>query len=345
MDDAGASKQRLGLRGPHSPALTNVEHARPSPLRIATQIFGVLLSVALLVWVAALAFTGENSENLDRLRRMEWDAALWLLALQAGSIVVGAFPFWLTLLPARRLSLRDLISVNAIATMLSPLPFKISVLSRVLAHRRWDGMRFVEIAGWFTAMGGTLLCTTGTLALASVVAGRMDALWWAIVAAGVGGGGVAMVLVSRFLRTKPRLNTLTLGAAELLAHPGPVAATFATRFVDMALFAGRFAVASAALGRPLDADGAVLAASVYLISGVFAPSGTLGAREGAVAGMALLPVGLDPGTIAAASLIVTGGEIAASLPMGMAGAWRLRAWRLLSRPPRSAGAPAPDPAA
>lgn len=330
--DTAEHRSQKGLRAPQSPALTAVEHRRPGPLRIVVQVVGLLAGLALLAWVFTLAFTGENRENLDQLLDAGWRPAAVILALQVGSILLGAMPFYTTLLPRRRLDVLDLMAVNSVATMLSPLPFKISVLARVLAHRRFDGMKFVEIASWFAALGATLICLLVSVAAASVIAGDVNALWWLVAGVGIVGGGATMLVVSRFVRTKARLDRLTLHAAELLSHPWPMAGTFAARIVDIGLFAGRFWVASAALGKPLDAGGALLAASVYVLSGVFAPSGTLGAREGAVAGLALLPVGLEPSAIAAASLVVTGGEIAASIPLGLLGAWRLRAWRLLGRP-------------
>jgi len=345
MTDPRRSTSKSGLQAPHSSALRQVEHRRPSPLRIVVQVVGLLVGLGLLAWVFTLAFTGENRENLDRLLEAGWRPALVILALQAGSILFGAIPFWTTLLPRKRLSVVDLVAVNALATMLSPLPFKISVLSRVLVHRRHDGLRFVEIASWFSALGVTLVCLLASVAAASVIAGEVNALWWAIAGTGIVGGGATILLVSRFVRTKPRLDKWTLEAAELLSHPWPMVGTFAARVVDIGLFAGRFWVASAALGKPLDAGGALLAASVYVLSGVVAPAGTLGAREGAVAGLALFPVGLEPSAIAAASLVVTGGEIAASLPLGLLGAWRLRAWRLVSRPAGSTADSAPDPTA
>lgn len=334
MSEAGEGDARGdgGLHSPRSAALVTVERRPRGVARIAVQVVGLLAGLGLLAWVFMLAFMGENRANLDRLAEAGWRPAGVILALQAAAILVGAAPFWTTLLPRRRLSLIDLASVNALATMLSPLPFKISVMARVLAHRRRDGMKFIEIASWFSAMGATLGCVLVSVAGASLIAGEVGALWWAIAGAGVVGGGATILVVSRFVRTRPRLDKWTLRAAELLSHPLPMVGTFAARIVDIGLLAARFWVASAALGQALDAGGALLAASVYVMSGNLAPAGTLGAREGAVAGLALLPVGLDPGSIAAASLVVTGGEIAASLPLGVAGAWRLRAWRLLRRP-------------
>ncbi|MFG0275847.1 MAG: hypothetical protein ACF8QF_12415 [Phycisphaerales bacterium] len=334
MAEPGGARTRehQGLHAPQSTALRQVEHRRRSPLRISVQIVGLIVGLGLLVWVCRLAFTGENRENLDRLLDAGWRPALGLLALQTASIAVGAIPFWTTLLPRRRMNLLDLVAVNALATMLSPLPFKISVLSRVLVHRRFDGMRFVEIAAWFVGLTATLVCMLGSVALASIIAGDVNALWFAIAGAGVGGGGTVILLGARFVRARPRLDKWTLESAELLCHPWPIVGTFAARTVDVTLYAGRFWIASAVLGDPLSAGGALLAASVYVLTGVIAPAGTLGAREGAVAGLALFPVGLEPSAIAAASLVVTGGEIAASIPLGLLGAWRLRAWRLLGRP-------------
>ena len=311
--------------------------------RVALQLLALALSLALLVWAGSLALAEENRERLSQLLDAGIAPFAFACALVALSILVNGLTFWLTLLPVHRLRAMDVVAVNAIATMLSPLPFKVSLISRVVIHRRRDGVRYTDLAAWFIAFGVVALMVAGPISVASLVRGKTDAWWWTI---SVGGSllcAALAVVAGRLALGSERLRKWTLGTGAMLASAKNMLALLALRAVEMGALAGRFVVASAALGSPLSWSESLLAASVYIASGMAAPAGTLGAREGAVAGMAFLPLGLDAGLLAAASLLVTAAEIVTSLALGAAGALWIRPDRLLSARSGPAGAPPTRP--
>lgn len=339
-DDAPA-RPPGGLRAPRGPVLPDMDAAhRRSPLRLALQLLGFLIGAALFGWAVSLALSMENREQLKRLLDAPWWVGAALLMLTCGSIALNGVVFWVTLRPLRRLSSLDCVAVNALATLCAFLPFKLSLLVRVLIHRRRDRLSYKSLVGWFAATGGLSIGTLGVLGAASVLHSRVDALWLLTVLALLGAFALAVLVCARFIARSPRLSALTLGAAPMGSRASGVIGHIALRICDVALQAARFLLIAQALGCELRVDHALLLSIAYFLGGVLSPVGSLGAREAGVMalGAAMGVTGLDVKQIAQIAVVVTALEAASSLLMSLWGAWRVRLLTLLSG---EVGRPAP----
>jgi hypothetical protein len=306
-------------------------YGSPSLTRTGVQLAGVLLSLGLLAWVLSLVLAPANRDAISRMLEAGAGPPLALVGLTLVSLVVNGLGFRETLAPVQRIPQMEMQAVNAIATAASPLPFKMSLITRVAIHRRRHAVPFVVIGGWFVAFGVVAGCINGPALLASVARGRLDALWWLIFIAGVFACACGVLFGASLARRWERLDHLSLRAGRMLGDPRRLALLMGLRTADLATFVARFSVAATAMGMHLSFADAIFASAIYLMAGMVAPAGTLGVREGAVAGVAMLPGDLDPTALATLSLTVTVAEIATSLFAGAVGATWLKPHELLRR--------------
>ena len=322
-----------GRRTPHGVLSEFEPPTRRSRTRLALQIFGVALSLALLVWSTTQALTPENQQSLERLRHAHPGPVAALVALVLASVALNGLIFHVILTHTHRLGAVYLAAVTGIATLLAYAPFKLSLLSRVFIHRRRDRLRYRTLIAWLAAVGGLSVCVLAPATLASLWHPSLDA-WWALGALGAPAAMLALaVLVARRVRTIPALHTATLGSAEYAVSATRVATLGALRTADLASMALRFGIAASILGIDIAPGEAMAAASVYFLTGVLSPSGNLGAREGAVTGLGLLPAVGNHEELALLALTVTGAEIVGALIAGVAGAVYVRPDRLLAAQP------------
>jgi hypothetical protein len=331
-----------GLHGPRGGlapvAIEDLEPPRRrSPLRITLQIIGTVLSLALLVWAATQALTPENQESLERLGSAPPHLAIALVALVLAGVVLNGVIFQTILAHTHRLGTLHLTAVTGIATLLAFAPFKLSLLARVFIHRRRDHLRYRTLIAWLAAVGGLSLCVLGPATLASVWRAELDLLWFLGGVVGPAGLLALAVAVARRVRRVPALHAVTLGSADYATDPGKVAALGALRLTDLASMALRFTIAGWILGIDLTSGAAIVAASVYFITGIVSPAGNLGAREGAVTGVGFLPAIDAHEQFALLALTVTAAEIVGALIAGALGALYERPDRLLASavPPAS----------
>ncbi|MBL0921262.1 MAG: hypothetical protein IBJ10_03930 [Phycisphaerales bacterium] len=319
----------------HSPrgALAMLETPRRlTPLRIAVQVVGFAIGVALLVWCVALAVGKADPEQWSRLRASGWAPAAWLLGLTLFTVVFNGLAFWVTLLPLRRLKPADLIAVNALATMLAYLPFKLGALARVVIHRRRDNVPFRDIIAWLAGYSALSLATLVPLVVVVGLRPRLDALTVGLALAGALAANGAGVALGRLSERRTWLAALSMGSWRVVRHPAPVAMCAGAKLADVAVHAARFTVAAGALGIDLSLDRAVVFALAYFLLGVLSPVGMVGIREGGLAlgGAALFA--LDEAAradLARLVLLVSASEVVAIVPLAfLGGAW-LRVDRLL----------------
>ncbi len=287
-----------------------------SRLRLAVQAVGFCVGLGLLWWCGAEALKPQNREKLSLLA----EASLWQVAGMVGltlaSLALNGSMFWVALRPVRRLAWADVVAVNIIATLLALLPFKLSVLFRVLYHRTRDRVPVLTIGAWLAAFAAAMLVVVAPVALVSYLAARAEAegatgtpAWWPAVPAGAAVALAAgMVVASRVVMTRwgwsfvERLTGLVPGARArelvrsrllprahegvlMLGAPGAVGAAVVMRLADIALQTARFLLAASIVGQPISLELAVLAASAYFLIGVVAPTGSLGVREAGTAGV------------------------------------------------------------
>ncbi len=316
---------------------------------IALQLLGFLVGMGLLGACAYLALSNPKyREQIARLAEAPWPNLLGLLALSAATIAISGLTFAAILRPVRKLSRLDCVAVNGVCSMLSYLPFKMSLVFRVYFHHRRDGLAVMVISGWIGATGLAILAGLGPVLLASLWRGKVDALWWMVAIGGMFVAGGTLVLVARFL-SSPRGWRLLLLAAEgtrlrfarravesrwfanlhqgvhMLASPRAVGEALVLRTADITIQAARFYLAARTIDVALTPEQAVLAGVVYFFLQGTAPTGVAGAREAGTASVLALMQGEN---LVVVVLAVSAAEGTMNLVMGAAGAIWIRVDRL-----------------
>lgn len=330
-DGEGPTAEVPGLRAPTGMMLGVIEgRAGWTRRRWAIQGAGLLLGLALLGWAISLAAGETNRASWMAMRQAPAGLAASLVGLSLVGVILNGLLFWVTLRPLHRLRPFEVIGVNAIATFLSALPMKMGLATRALIHYRRDGVSVRVMVSWIAAMGALALATLAPLGIAGLWRGHIDGPWWATAiggaalcnALGVGLGIAAM--------RRPWLARLSMGSWELVRHPSVVLVHMTLRLADVAVLAGRFALAAAIARVPLDGGEATLLATTYFLLSVLAPAGTLGFREAGVAAVALSQ-GLDERALALVALTVSAAEFAAGGLLSAPAVIALRPDRLLRR--------------
>ncbi|MDX2115833.1 MAG: hypothetical protein SFZ24_09495 [Planctomycetota bacterium] len=312
-----------------------------TPGRIAAQILGVAVGAALLIWAIRLAISGDNARALQALKDAPLSEFIILAALTLAGLVLNGLMFWVTLRPVHTLSPINVIITNAIATFLSILPFKISLVTRVLIHRQRDGVPLRLLIGWVAAMGALGLAVLLPFIAASLIRPALDLWWWTIALGGGAAGSAAGVYLGRLADRLTILKPLSFGSYVIVRHVSAVVGHAALRLLDVAVLAGRFLAGALIVDIALPIDQAVLLATTYFGLSVLTPAGTLGFREMGVAALGMSQ-GLDEASIAMLALVVTAAELLVSAAVALPGAAVLRLDRLLIREKKQAPGVSPE---
>lgn len=312
-----------------------------STAKLAIQIVGFLFGMAVLAWALSMAFSADNQDQFKKLSEAPWHQVAAMVLLAMGTLAINGLIFFVTLLPVRRLGVIDLQAVSAIASLLSYLPFKMSLIFRTVFHNRRDGVPLFTIAAWFVAIGVLIPAFVAPVLVASAIRRDVDLLWLLIALAGVAlaativvslakvfGPGTGIERLERLAdvtRIKP-LSRFVRSALFAHLHAGVVmlssvrAVAFhaGLRLTDLALHAIRFKLAAEMLGVELSWSHAIVSGAVYFFIGATAPTGSLGLREGGTIGLAVVLGIATPDAFAAIALLVTASELTAFL-IGTAG--------------------------
>lgn len=281
---------------------------RPPPRarRIIIQLLGFAIGLGLLAWCASQAAGAKNREQLQHLL----DAPRWILAAVAGlsflTVLINGLIFHLLLAPARRIPPADAIAVNAIATFLNYLPFKLSVASRFVLHHKRNHVPLLTIAAWMVAVGVSTMAVLVPAAAVTILRGRVDAAWAALAAASIFACVAALCAFARVFSHEQGLARLHAIADRIpialagrlarshafrhlhagfamLSAPRFLAAISLLRCLDIAVQAVRFVLVSRAVDAPIAWDQAIILATVYFLLGVLSPAGALGTPQGGTA--------------------------------------------------------------
>lgn len=316
-------------------------------LRASTQLVIFGASIGAFVWVFNLAFSESNRERLAQIS--EPDPALLgaLIAFTAASIVVNGLIFRALVRPIGSVRATDLVAVNAVATFLAILPFKIGLLTRVLIHNKRDGIRLPDIMRWFVANAAITIAVLLPIWGVSWWRGRADAVWWVGVLAGPALCVAAGVLLCRAAERIRLLGVLSLGSHVILRDGRAALGAFALRIADVAFMALRFLAAASLAGVEVEAgQAAFLGVSFFLVS-VIAPSGAQAFQVAGTVGIGAL-LGMDAESSALVGLVVVAAEVGTAAVMALAGFWLLRLDRLIldwRRTPRRTPGGSPTPGA
>jgi hypothetical protein len=336
---------------PFPPRRTTGPGAKPGAIRAAVQLAGFGVGVAMIVWAVRTVISPDNQAALDRLRDAAAGQIIALMALAASSLVLNAIIFWSVIRPVHRLRLSDMIAVNALATFLSYLPFKVSVICRWIVHNRRDGIHNLTIGAWFVVVAGLTVVTVAPMWLAFARPDQAGHWWWLVVAAAIALAHTLAWQAARLVRGPRGMARMRrLGLPERWAHREwfarlhdgasmsadghSVWVSTLARVLDIASFGLRFAIAAHIIGVELSTEEALLIGLAYFVVGVVSPFGTVGTREaGALAmavGAGVVSAELEQDALLTAILLVTVSEAVVSLiGAGLALAW-LRADRLLT---------------
>lgn len=272
------------------------------------QVAGFLICLGLLAWCLRTAFDERNRAQLERLADADASQVAGLLSLSLVVVLISGEVFRNVLYPVRRLGLLSIHSTNAIASLLALLPFKLSIVARVLVHNRRDGLPLLTITAWFAAVSAVMACAIAPLLAVSRLRQPTDAVsvWLMLTSLLLAAG--SMLLFARWLLTPRGWSLVTsiyallpkpkrlradapAGAALLdsarqgcfmLASPRAVLVSLLLRGLDVGVQGARILVAAHIIGLDLSFDRAMLAGLAYFLVGAAAPSGQLGARETAV---------------------------------------------------------------
>ncbi len=326
-------------------------------------IIGFLIGLALIGWCLNLAFSPENRQQITRLSQISSTSLVLLLGLSAASLALNGIIFWLTLRPVRKLRVLDLVAVNGIASFLSYLPFKLSVITRFAIHNKRDGMTILSIGAWMLAFAGVLLTVALTMVIVGVAMNGINGTLGMILVLGLPmvacGLVVAMAKVfssragfSRlcfvakpigFILKKDLSHTRILHEVHagfvMLASPVPVLGCGVLRIIDLVIQALRMFVAASVMGYPLTLGMAMLAAPVHFLLAVLSPFGIMGMREAFTTLLAdntglLLNDPESSQTFAGVVLMVTAVEIIVNIAAAGLGFLILRPDRLLKKTPK-----------
>lgn len=339
---------------PHPPAGQPTPPPRPKAIpgrfRAIVQVVGFTIGIALLVWCVRTVMGPDNRAALDKLQDASVPQVLTLMGLAASSIVLNAVIFSSIIRPLHKLRLSDMIAVNALATFLSYLPFKVSVICRWVIHNRRDGIHNMTIGAWFVVVAILTVVTVAPMWLAFARPEGAGHWWWLVVALTIAAAHTVGCLAARVVRGETGLRRLRrVGLPEKLLHKEwfnrlhdgatmsadvhSVWVSTVARVLDIASFGLRFWIAAGIIGVDLSAEEALLIGLAYFVVGIVSPFGTVGTREVGALGMAVgagvVAAGLDQDALLTGILLVTVAEAITSLVgAGLALAW-LRADRLL----------------
>lgn len=171
--------------------------ARRRGLRIVVQTGAFVVGLAMLWWCARQALAPENRAQIERLREAPAVDVAIIGALSLASIVLNGLVFWAMILPVRRLPAVGLVATNALASFLNYLPFKASIVARVLIHTRRDRVAFLTIGAWFAAMAVVLVSVYGPLVGVSLWRRELDWVWVVVGGTGVVALLAAVVVIAR----------------------------------------------------------------------------------------------------------------------------------------------------
>jgi hypothetical protein len=322
-----------------------------TPKRVVIQLVGYGCGIALLVWCVSEALSPQNRGQLAKLGEASiWEVGL-LCALSVLSIILNGVLFWVAVRPVQRVPVDSVLCANAIATALNYLPFKLSMISRVLIHNRRDGVPLLRIGGWLSTVMILLAATVGPLVVVSLSKPTVDGMWFVLVGAGLVGSMLAVVLGARLFllqgvrdvarrltaKTKPGRKFLAsesmgpyiLDGLKMMASPSVVVPGVLIRLTDIGVQSARFIIAAGILGVTLQIDKAFLLAATYFGIGIVSPFGMLGTREAGAAGVADALGIPSPELIAAVVLLVSATEALVTIMLATIATIYLRPLKLL----------------
>ncbi len=301
--------------------------------RLLVQAVGILISLGLLTWTITGVLKPENRPKLDSVLHAPPASLALLIGLSLISLFCNGATFWLSLCAVRPVPFWGTQAANAIASFLGYLPFKLSLISRLIIHNRRDGVPVIALGAWLAANALLVLGILACITLARLWRGSVDVAFGAVAFGMLLTFGVTLCVASRLFAGEPgraryralagRLGLLgrlmlkpafghLLAGFDILAQPRVVAGVIIVRLLDIAAQTGRFVVAAQLINVPLSWSNALLPAIAFFVIGAGSPAGAVGGREGGTSGIAALlhlESVVSLGDFKIITLVVSGSEI------------------------------------
>jgi len=331
--------------------------------RLLVQALALFISLALLAWFISLLMSQESRRALDTIAHAPSRLIALLAALSLASLVLNGLTFYCTLRPLRDvhpLSISRVMTVQAIATMLSSFPFKLSLVARFLIHNRRDQIPILTIGAWLAANSVVILAALAPPLGAALwrravdlpfvvvsIAGLLVLYGMILAAARVFAGEAGLRrLASLAKRSRVSLASRIVASSAfarlhsgfaMLASPLWLGLAMGTRVADLAVIASRFVVAGHAANVHMPWESSILAGASFFLIGVLSPAGSMGAREGGTTGLAALATipGVSPEAFAAVTLAVSAVEMVVVLACAAVAIIAVAPWRLPAGPSAS----------
>lgn len=291
---------------------------RFSLARVALQLVGFALGVALVVWCVRTAAVGADWERVRHADPWLFGA---LLATTLVSSVINACTFWTALRPVKRHSIWRLTLLNGVAGVLNYAPVRLGLVARLAYNLRVDALRPGVVAAWMLAVLGYTMLALVVVGVA-VIATPLGALTVVLIATLFVVGKLLLKFACSLRTVQAATRRLKLDSLEpMLVSPIAYWGTLLYRLADIGAFVARMWLSARILGLELaPSDIVLLATTAQLVS--LSPLGRLGFREAAVAVVASrLQSGLGAGGVDAVyaqlALIESAGEAAIIVPLGV----------------------------
>lgn len=294
-----------------------------SPAKIAVQLLGFAIGLALLAWCIKGAIEKGGWDKLAH-------ASPALVAAMLGCTLLSAFingsTFWITAQALKPLRFRDMQWLNLVANMLNYAPIRLGALARVLYHLRVDRLGLLQIGGWFAFIGYALALGVGSCLLATLARDRIDWIWAVLVLGQMVLGGL---LIRVFVGNR-LLARYGQGVERILADRRALWGALGLRLVDLAAYSARMAIAMSILDIVLPTSHVIILALVALAASLI-PFGRLGFREFCVwitaQRLSMLAPVVDS-NMQQLALVESAGEALIFIPLGaIALLWYRRRWR------------------
>jgi hypothetical protein len=306
-----------------------------TPRKIAVQLVGFAIGVALLGWCVSTAVRGEGWSRLADASPM---LVVGLVGCSAVSMLVNGAIFWLVVRPLKPLGFWSMQWLNLTTGVLNYAPIRLGVIARVAYHLRVDRLSLLQVGAMLASIAYTLAAALGACVVATLLRPEFDLVWPALVV----GQLLLIGVLTRAIMGQPFVVRFGRGMDRMLREPALLWGAIALRLVDIAAFAGRMACAVAILDISMTVSETLLLGFAALALSLN-PIGRTGFREFMVAVVATRLVSSDlsaaqiDSNMATLALIESAGEALVVIPCGaLALLWYRRRWR-------AAGARSPEP--
>lgn len=304
-----------------------------NPRKIAVQIAGFALGLALLIWcIVGAAQEGDWSA----VARAPLHLVLGLMVCTIASLAANGAIFWLVIRPVQPLKLHHMLLLNVTTAVLNYAPIRAGLIARVAYHLKVDRMPVMIMGGWFAAIGSTMAITLAAVVVATLLQQYYELSWmtWGAMIVGqiIVMGFVTMGLIgaAQMFLSPELVQRAGRGMHRMLREPAPLWGALGLRLIDIGAFMGRMWCAAAIIGLDQKLTGTQLAllGVAALVMTLF-PLGRVGYREAGVALVAPYLVGIDDidAAVKQLALLESAGEAIVAIPLGsLALLWYRKRW-------------------